>query len=152
VLQRLGHVGPDGLVQIKGRAACEIDAADELMCTELMFNGTFRGLDAAKLVALTSCFVPAEKSNVRGPAFPVSNTVPHLSCFPPVHLSFPESEHALSPIALCLLRMGWDPQVALSIMPLLLLLHTNNGNRNEWTKKIRKVVATHTPSPRTGNM
>ena len=39
VLQRLGHVDEDQVVQLKGRAACEVDTADELLVTELMFNG-----------------------------------------------------------------------------------------------------------------
>ncbi|KAL4452733.1 hypothetical protein ABPG75_008395 [Micractinium tetrahymenae] len=63
VLRKLGHVGPDGTVQLKGRAACEIDTADELLTTELMFDGTFGGLDKHELVALVSCLVPVERSN-----------------------------------------------------------------------------------------
>lgn len=39
VLKRLGHINAEGVVQIKGRAACLIDTADELLVTELMFNG-----------------------------------------------------------------------------------------------------------------
>lgn len=31
VLQKLGHVSADGTVLLKGRAACEIDTADELL-------------------------------------------------------------------------------------------------------------------------
>ena len=49
----------------QGRAACEIDTADELLATELMFNGTFNSLDKHQLVALVSTLVPVEKSNVR---------------------------------------------------------------------------------------
>ena len=39
VLKRLGHINADSVVQLKGRAACFIDTADELLITELMFNG-----------------------------------------------------------------------------------------------------------------
>ena len=53
-------------MQLKGRAACELDTADELLTTELMFNGVFGGLDKHQLVALVSCLVPVEKSQVRG--------------------------------------------------------------------------------------
>ena len=56
------------MVQLKGRAACELDTADELLTTELMFNGVFGGLDKHQLVALVSCLVPVEKSNVRTPS------------------------------------------------------------------------------------
>eukprot|EP00252_Welwitschia_mirabilis_P018829 TRINITY_DN4218_c0_g1_i1.p1 TRINITY_DN4218_c0_g1~~TRINITY_DN4218_c0_g1_i1.p1 ORF type:complete len:993 (+),score=171.89 TRINITY_DN4218_c0_g1_i1:142-3120(+) len=63
VLKRLGHIDSDGVVQMKGRAACLIDTADELLVTELMFNGTFNELDHHQTAALASCFVPCEKSN-----------------------------------------------------------------------------------------
>ena len=62
VLRRLGHVNDEHVVQLKGRAACEIDTADELLVTELMFNGCFGRLDHHQLVALCSCFMPVEKS------------------------------------------------------------------------------------------
>lgn len=66
MLRKLGHVDAEGVVQLKGRAACELDTADELLTTELMFNGVFGGLDKHQLVALVSCLVPVEKSQVRG--------------------------------------------------------------------------------------
>ena len=65
VLRKLGHISQDDVVLLKGQAACEIDTADELLTTELMFNGTFNNLDKHQLVALVSCLVPVEKSNVR---------------------------------------------------------------------------------------
>ena len=52
---------------LKGRAACEISTGDELLATELMFNGVFNSLDKHQLVALISCLVPVEKSNVSQP-------------------------------------------------------------------------------------
>ena len=92
VLKRLGHINADGVVQTKGRAACLIDTADELLVTELMFNGTFfvshllivhfaallsswpncipfvraglfNDIDHHQVVAIASCFLPVEKSN-----------------------------------------------------------------------------------------
>ena len=42
VLKKLGHIDADGVVQLKGRAACLIDTGDELLVTELMFNGNSR--------------------------------------------------------------------------------------------------------------
>ena len=70
MLRRLGHIDGEDVVQLKGRAACELDTADELLATELMFNGVFQGLDRHHLVALVSCLVPVEntKSEVRGAA------------------------------------------------------------------------------------
>ncbi|KAL5706662.1 RNA helicase [Ranunculus cassubicifolius] len=63
VLKKLGHVDADGVVQLKGRAACMIDTGDELLVTELMFNGTFNELDPHQVAALTSCFIPVDRSN-----------------------------------------------------------------------------------------
>ncbi|XXG57937.1 hypothetical protein AAC387_Pa04g0380 [Persea americana] len=63
VLKRLGHIDADGVVQLKGRAACLIDTGDELLVTELMFNGTFNDLDHHQVAALASCFIPGDKSN-----------------------------------------------------------------------------------------
>ncbi|KAG0627922.1 hypothetical protein M758_2G238400 [Ceratodon purpureus] len=63
VLKRLGHINADGVVQTKGRAACLIDTADELLVTELMFNGLFNDVDHHQVVAIASCFLPVEKSN-----------------------------------------------------------------------------------------
>ncbi|CAN1323956.1 DExH-box ATP-dependent RNA helicase DExH10 [Linum perenne] len=63
VLKRLGHIDADGVVQLKGRAACLIDTGDELLVTELMFNGTFNELDHHQVAALASCFIPVDKSS-----------------------------------------------------------------------------------------
>ncbi|KAJ8755567.1 hypothetical protein K2173_022146 [Erythroxylum novogranatense] len=63
VLKRLGHIDADGMVQLKGRAACLIDTGDELLVTELMFNGTFNDLDHHQVASLASCFIPVDKSN-----------------------------------------------------------------------------------------
>jgi ATP-dependent RNA helicase DOB1 len=35
----LGHIDADGILQLKGRAACLIDTGDELIITDLMFSG-----------------------------------------------------------------------------------------------------------------
>lgn len=42
VLRRLGYVDSDGVVTLKGRAAAEIQSADELVLTELIFSGVFK--------------------------------------------------------------------------------------------------------------
>ncbi|XP_010541963.1 PREDICTED: DExH-box ATP-dependent RNA helicase DExH10 isoform X2 [Tarenaya hassleriana] len=63
VLKKLGHINADGVVQLKGRAACLIDTGDELLVTELMFNGTFNDLDHHQVASLASCFIPVDKSS-----------------------------------------------------------------------------------------
>lgn len=56
VLKKLGHIDADSVVQLKGRAACLIDTGDELLVTELMFNGELiymqLSLVSAVLIAL----------------------------------------------------------------------------------------------------
>ena len=48
----------------QGRAACEIDTADELLATELLLNGVFSELDEHLLAALASTLIPQEKTQV----------------------------------------------------------------------------------------
>merc|ERR1719174_1557533 len=57
VLRRLGHTDDDNVIQIKGRVACEINTADELVVTELIFAGVFNELTVEQAVALLSAFV-----------------------------------------------------------------------------------------------
>lgn len=63
VLRRLGLTGEGDVIQLKGRVAAEISTADELLMTELMFNGTFTDLSPEQSVALLSCLVFQEKSD-----------------------------------------------------------------------------------------
>ncbi|THU90410.1 antiviral helicase [Dendrothele bispora CBS 962.96] len=62
VLRRLGFTTSTDIVDVKGRVACEISSGDELLLTELIFNGTFNGLAPEQCAALLSCFVFDEKS------------------------------------------------------------------------------------------
>ncbi|KAI9141382.1 antiviral helicase [Paraphysoderma sedebokerense] len=63
VLKTLGYIDPDkGTVLLKGRVACEINSADELVLTELILNNVFADLEPAEVVALLSCFVFQEKN------------------------------------------------------------------------------------------
>lgn len=62
VLRRLGFISTDDIVELKGKVACEISTGDELLLTELIFNGTFTDLTPAQCAALLSCFVFQERS------------------------------------------------------------------------------------------
>eukprot|EP01117_Protostelium_nocturnum_P003496 TRINITY_DN1455_c0_g2_i3.p1 TRINITY_DN1455_c0_g2~~TRINITY_DN1455_c0_g2_i3.p1 ORF type:complete len:827 (-),score=291.98 TRINITY_DN1455_c0_g2_i3:46-2526(-) len=62
VLRRLGYSSSDDIIDTKGRVACEINAADELVLTELIFAGVFNDLSIEQSVALLSCFTFQEKS------------------------------------------------------------------------------------------
>ncbi|CAF1023234.1 unnamed protein product [Rotaria sp. Silwood1] len=63
VLRRLGYCNSTDIIDLKGRVACEIDTGDELVTTELLFNGVFNDLTVSQACALLSCFVFQEKGN-----------------------------------------------------------------------------------------
>lgn len=63
VLRRLGYCNSADVIDLKGRVACEIDTGDELVSTELLFNGVFNDLTVSQACALLSCFVFQEKAN-----------------------------------------------------------------------------------------
>lgn len=48
-------------MSLKGRVACEISTGDELLLTEMIFNGVFNPLTPEQCAALLSCFVFQEK-------------------------------------------------------------------------------------------
>jgi len=59
VLRSLGYVDDGGVVQLKGRVACELTTAagHELVLTELIFANAFADMKPAEVAALLSCFV-----------------------------------------------------------------------------------------------
>ncbi|KAF8919476.1 antiviral helicase [Mucidula mucida] len=63
VLRRLGFTTSADIVDVKGRVACEISTGDELLLTELIFNGVFNNLTPEQCTALLSCFVFDEKAS-----------------------------------------------------------------------------------------
>lgn len=62
VLRRLGFTTQEDVIELKGRVACEISTGDELLLTELIFNGTFNDLSVEQCTALLSCFVFQERA------------------------------------------------------------------------------------------
>lgn len=63
VLRRLGFASPSDVIEMKGRVACEISSGDELLLTEMVFNGLFNDLTAEQATALLSCFVFQENAS-----------------------------------------------------------------------------------------
>ncbi|CAG7930396.1 unnamed protein product [Penicillium olsonii] len=61
VLRRLGFIDDAEVVLLKARVACEISTGDELMLSELLFNGFFNDLTPEQVAAVMSCFVFEEK-------------------------------------------------------------------------------------------
>lgn len=56
VLRRLGYINDQDVIEMKGRVACEISAGDELLLTEMIFQGAFNDLTVEQTVSLLSCF------------------------------------------------------------------------------------------------
>ncbi|GAA5799047.1 hypothetical protein HPULCUR_004456 [Helicostylum pulchrum] len=62
VLKQLNYIDEQGTVQLKGRVACEINSADELLLTELVLDNVFADYEPAEVVAILSCFVFQERN------------------------------------------------------------------------------------------
>ncbi|KAG2212575.1 hypothetical protein INT47_000551 [Mucor saturninus] len=62
VLRLLNYIDDQGTVQLKGRVACEINSADELLLTELVLDNVFADYEPAEVVAILSCFVFQERN------------------------------------------------------------------------------------------
>lgn len=62
VLKKLGHVDSKGVIQTKGRTACEVNTADELIVVEMIFAGVFSDLSVEQCVALLSCMTFDERN------------------------------------------------------------------------------------------
>lgn len=62
VLRRFGFINEAEVVQLKARVACEISTGDELMLSELLFNGFFNPLTPEQIAAVLSVFVFEEKT------------------------------------------------------------------------------------------
>ncbi|CAH8657468.1 unnamed protein product [Schistosoma rodhaini] len=63
VLRRLNFVSEYDVIELKGCVACEITSADELLLTELLFDGVFNRLSSEHIAALLSCFVFEERAS-----------------------------------------------------------------------------------------
>ncbi|QKX54813.1 uncharacterized protein TRUGW13939_01902 [Talaromyces rugulosus] len=62
VLRELGFVDEESRVQLKGKVACEIHSADELVLTELILENVLAEYEPEEIVALLSAFVFQEKT------------------------------------------------------------------------------------------
>ncbi|XP_078318641.1 exosome RNA helicase MTR4-like isoform X2 [Crassostrea virginica] len=67
VLRRMGYCTASDVIELKGRVACEISSGDELLLTELLFNGVFNDLTYQQCCALVSCFVFQENAGSEMP-------------------------------------------------------------------------------------
>lgn len=72
VLRRLGHCDAEGVIQLKGRVACEINTCDEMVVTELIFTGAFNDLTPEQSCSLLSCLVHQAKKDESAPSLPAN--------------------------------------------------------------------------------
>lgn len=63
VLQDLGFIDENSRVELKGKVACEIHSADELVLTELVLENVLAEYEPEEIVALLSSFVFQEKTD-----------------------------------------------------------------------------------------
>ncbi|KAF2500286.1 antiviral helicase [Lophium mytilinum] len=64
VLKDLGFIDSNSRVELKGKVACEIHSADELVLTELILENVLAQYEPEEIVALLSAFVFQEKTDV----------------------------------------------------------------------------------------
>ncbi|XP_026194047.1 exosome RNA helicase MTR4 [Cyclospora cayetanensis] len=70
VLHRLGFLEGEDVVTLKGRVACEVSTADELLASELLFSNALKDLTPEELCAVLSCLVCHEKHDEPEPTEP----------------------------------------------------------------------------------
>lgn len=52
VLRRLDMVSEEEIIKVKGKIACEISAANEIIVTELLINGQFQKMEPELIAAV----------------------------------------------------------------------------------------------------
>jgi antiviral helicase SKI2 len=63
VLRRLNYVDDNEAVCVKGRVACEVNTCEELIATEMVFEGLLNDLQPEEIVAVLSSLVFQEKKD-----------------------------------------------------------------------------------------
>ncbi|KAH7827165.1 putative antiviral helicase [Monocercomonoides exilis] len=66
ILQRGKYITSEGILTLKGRAACEADVGDCVLLSEVIFANFFAGLTAADAMSALSAFVCSEKGFWKG--------------------------------------------------------------------------------------
>ena len=62
ILKTLGYLDESEAVAVKGRVACEVNTCEELIVTEMVFEGILNDLDPTEIVAALSALVYQQKS------------------------------------------------------------------------------------------
>ena len=99
VLRRLGYISAEGVLGTKGRFSCELSTAEELVLTDMVFDGVFSDLTVEQAVALLSCFIHKEGSSKEGP--------------PPIRSDMQASFQQLQTVARAIAKVCIDAKIAL---------------------------------------
>jgi len=79
VLRRLGYLDDDNTLTEKGIFGCSIESVDELVITELLFEGIFNELTMEESIAFLSAFLPHGRANTKiRPSEPLRNAYDKL--------------------------------------------------------------------------
>ncbi|EOD49113.1 Helicase [Neofusicoccum parvum] len=107
VLKDLGFIDEKSRVELKGKVACEIHSADELVLTELILENVLADYEPEEIAALLSAFVFQEKTDVTPTLTPrleqgqakiveISEKVNHIQTLHQVILSADDSNDFVS--------------------------------------------------------
>ncbi|KAF4306971.1 Helicase [Botryosphaeria dothidea] len=107
VLKDLGFIDEKSRVELKGKVACEIHSADELVLTELILENVLADYEPEEIAALLSAFVFQEKTDVTPTLTPrleqgqakiveISEKVNHIQTLHQVILSAEDSNDFVS--------------------------------------------------------
>ncbi|KAK8194908.1 NUC185 domain-containing protein [Phyllosticta capitalensis] len=107
VLKDLGFIDDKSRVELKGKVACEIHSADELVLTELILENVLADFEPEEIAALLSAFVFQEKTDVTPTLTPrleegqakiveISEKVNHMQTLHQVILSAEDSNDFVS--------------------------------------------------------
>jgi len=73
ILRRFKHLTAEGLITNKGRIAADLNAADELLLTEFIYEGHWLQLSAAELVSILAALLDVERSSASRLPLPTTN-------------------------------------------------------------------------------
>ena len=65
LLKRLNYISNNDVVTIKGQVACQITSSNEIVLTEMLFEGCFNNIEENYLSAMLSCFLIGENKSYK---------------------------------------------------------------------------------------
>ena len=87
-MKRLGYITPEGVLGAKGRFSCELNTGDELVLTDMVFDGVFNTMTIEQAVSLLSCFIhkdaapketPKVQNELQGPFEQLQQTARNIA-------------------------------------------------------------------------